>query len=93
MSKTFINGFLIKEKKLSGSNGEYSIMTVGIKVDEFIAQLKEIEKESGFANIVIKKRKTPSDKGLTHYAEVDDWEPNKGQAVPVQNIDESEIPF
>jgi hypothetical protein len=71
----FISGLFIKEKNLRGKTGDYSVMNVGIKVDELIEQLNKIKKENGFANIIIKRRKSTSDSGLTHYAEIDTWEP------------------
>ena len=42
---------------------------------ELIETLKEIE-ENGWANLCIGKRQTPSDKGVTHYAYVDEWKPD-----------------
>ncbi len=33
--------------------------------------------EQGFANIIISKRREPSDKGVTHYVTVDTWKPEK----------------
>ena len=74
MEKQYINGVFFKEKVFE--NGGSQIKT-SIKVDEFIKQLQEIKNEKGYANIIISKRKQPSDKGITHYATVDTWKPEK----------------
>lgn len=41
--------------------------------------------ESGWVNVVVKERREPSEKGTTHYLEVDTWKPepreNNGQSA------------
>jgi hypothetical protein len=32
--------------------------------------------ENGWVNVLVKKRRTPSESGLTHYLEVDNWKPD-----------------
>lgn len=32
--------------------------------------------DNGWINVVVKERRTPSEKGTTHYLEVDTWKPN-----------------
>lgn len=32
--------------------------------------------ENGWINVVVKERREPSEKGTTHYLEVDKWKPN-----------------
>ena len=75
MEKKYLNELIIKEK--SFDNGG-SILRVSIKVNDLIEKLKEIEKETGWANICIAERQTPSDKGVTHYAYEDEWKPKEG---------------
>ena len=70
-NKNYLNGAVIKEH--SFDNGG-TVLKVWIKVDEFIEQLESIEK-NGSANIVIQKRKEPSDKGVTHYIVEDTYKP------------------
>jgi hypothetical protein len=82
MEKQYINGVFFKEKVFE--NGGSQIKT-SIKVDEFIKQLQEIKNEKGYANININKRREPSEKGITHYAEVDTWKPEKQKDNSAEN--------
>jgi hypothetical protein len=70
--KNYINGMIIKEKSFDNGGSQ---LKVSIKVDEFIEQLKAIN-EKGWVNLVISKRKEPSDKGVTHYAFQDTFIPD-----------------
>ncbi|MDH3324378.1 MAG: hypothetical protein OEL89_01955 [Candidatus Peregrinibacteria bacterium] len=36
--------------------------------------------ENGWINVVVKERRTPSEKGTTHYCEVDKWKPDPNRA-------------
>ena len=50
--------------------------------------------ESGWVNVNVKKRREPSEKGTTHYLEVDTWKPNggtSGTAKPANNNDAEEL--
>ena len=68
--KNYLNGAVIKEHTFDNGG---TILKVWIKVDEFIEQLESIEKK-GSANILIQKRKEPSEKGVTHYIVEDTYE-------------------
>ena len=70
--KNYINGMIIKEKSFDNGGSQ---LKLSIKVEEFIEQLKTIE-EKGWANLIVSRRKEPSDKGVTHYAYEDSWKPN-----------------
>jgi len=70
--KNYINGMIIKEKTFDNGGSQ---LKVSVKVDEFIEQLKTIN-EKGWVNLIISRRKEPSDKGVTHYAYEDPWKPN-----------------
>jgi hypothetical protein len=35
--------------------------------------------DNGWVNVVVKERREPSEKGTTHYLEVDTWKPNTDQ--------------
>ena len=72
-NKNYLNGAVIKEHAFDNGG---TILKVWIKVDEFIEQLESIEKK-GSANILIQKRKEPSEKGVTHYIVEDTWEAKK----------------
>jgi len=37
---------------------------------------------NGWVNLIIKERREPSQSGMTHYLEVDNWKPNKTMQVP-----------
>jgi len=69
-NKNYLNGAVIKEHTFDNGG---TILKVWIKVDEFIEQLESIEKK-GSANILIQKRKEPSEKGVTHYIIEDTYE-------------------
>tara|TARA_R110000787_G_scaffold66560_3_gene149386 strand:- start:938 stop:1222 length:285 start_codon:yes stop_codon:yes gene_type:complete len=70
-NKNYLNGAVIKEHAFDNGG---TVLKVWIKVDEFSEQLKSIEK-NGSANIVIQKRKEPSEKGVTHYIVEDTYKP------------------
>ena len=69
--KNYLNGAVIKEHTFDNGGTE---LKVWIKVDEFFEQLESIE-NNGSANIIIQKRKEPSDKGVTHYIVEDTYKP------------------
>jgi len=69
--KNYLNGAVIKEHAFDNGG---TVLKVWIKVDDFIEQLDSIEK-NGSANIVIQKRKEPSEKGVTHYIVEDTYVP------------------
>lgn len=69
--KNYLNGAVIKEHTFDNGG---TVLKVWVKVDEFSEQLKSIEK-NGSANIIIQKRKEPSEKGVTHYIVEDTYKP------------------
>ena len=50
---------------------------------------------NGWVNLVVKERREPSEKGTTHYLEIDQWSPNKDSAnsTPTKQEEEEEMPF
>ena len=68
--KTYINKCAIKEYKFPDGG---SVLNCAFGVDE----LKEHADDYGWVNITIAERREPSDKGNTHYAYKDEFEPNK----------------
>ena len=87
----YVNGLFIKEI------GNYGNLSIGIKVDELTEQLQTLKNKNGYANIVIKKRKESSEKGFTHYAVVDTWQPNQTKdrvdAEDGLTEEQSDLPF
>ena len=82
MEKKYVNEIIVKEKTFDNGG---SLLKVSVKVPELIETLKEIE-ENGWANLCIGKRQTPSDKGVTHYAYVDEWKPDRDKSKPDSNM-------
>jgi CRISPR/Cas system type I-B associated protein Csh2 (Cas7 group RAMP superfamily) len=50
---------------------------------EDVEKLKEGLK-NGWVNAVVKERREPSEKGTTHYLEIDTWEPNQDGGNPAK---------
>lgn len=75
--KTYINKCSIKEYKFPDGG---SVLNCAFGVDE----LNEHADENGWVNITIAERREPSDKGNTHYAYKDEFEPKKkdGDGLP-----------
>ena len=89
--KNYLNGAVIKEHTFDNGGTE---LKVWIKVDEFLEQLESIE-NNGSANIIIKKRKEPSDKGVTHYIVEDTYKPKEidRQVNNGDEDDDDDYPF
>jgi hypothetical protein len=90
----YVNGIIIKEKTFDNGGSQ---LKMSIKVEDFTSQLKELS-ENGWANLIISKRKEPSDTGVTHYVKVDTWKPDpnkvgKPNAAPIKAEAESDLPF
>lgn len=52
--------------------------------------------DNGWINLVVKERREPSEKGTTHYMEVDTWKPdgaNNAQTQNNTNTESEEHPF
>ncbi len=61
----YVNGATLKKSN-------YGIKFSG-KADEFIAEIRKNTNEKGYFNFEIKERQQPSEKGVTHYIQVDEW--------------------
>lgn len=50
---------------------------------------------NGWVNVVVKERREPSEKGTTHYLEVDTWKPNQeaesSKAAPAKPAQTNEV--
>jgi hypothetical protein len=93
--KQYVNGIIIKEKTFDNGGTQ---LKLSIKVDDLINQLKELD-DNGWVNLIVVRRKEPSDTGITHYSYVDTWKPNKSLKDEVAKIanpikqDADDLPF
>jgi hypothetical protein len=83
--RIFLNGI----KKLKGL--QYNAVSMSIKVDEFIEELKANQNDRGYVNILIKERKQADKFGNDRFAEVDTWKPNA--AAQTGNSKTDDLPF
>ena len=86
--KKYLNGIIIKEKEFDNGGKQLQIK---IKVSEFIDELRSVE-ENDWANLIINRRKQPSDKGVTHYMVVDTWRPDKNYQAPIEKYENESKP-
>jgi len=93
--KQYVNGMIIKEKTFDNGGTQ---LKVSIKVEELRNQLKELD-DNGWVNLIVTRRKEPSDAGVTHYAYVDPWKPTIKSTGDTRNKkvvtsgDEDDLPF
>ena len=73
-------------KKITTKYGE--IFNANIKLED----LKKIEKR-GWVNITIAERREPSEKGATHYAYENTYEPPKEPSVESLLENKDDVPF
>ena len=73
-------------KKITTQYGE--LFNANFKMED----LQKIAK-NGWVNITIAERKEPSEKGATHYAYVNDYEPKTKTPVSISNKEDLEVPF
>ena len=73
--KKYVNGIIIKEKVFDNGGKQ---LKVSIAISELIRQLSDIKdrSDSDWANLIIARRREPSDKGVTHYVYQDTWQPD-----------------
>jgi hypothetical protein len=82
--RTFINKCAIRKKDFDKGG---SLMNCAFNVEELASYAKD-----GWVRIVISERRSPSEKGHTHYAYLDTFVP-KQKAEPVQEEEPDDIPF
>ena len=89
--KQYVNGMIIKEKTFDNGGTQ---LRISIKVEDLTQQLKEIS-ENGWCNLIVTRRKEPSDAGVTHYSYVDTWKPSKtsGNKVKAAADADDGLPF
>ena len=68
------------------------MMVANFKVDELQANSK-----NGWVSMVISERREPSEKGATHYAYVNDYEPPQNNDEPKKSVNKKvvkdDLPF
>ncbi len=90
--KKYVNGIVIKEKTFDNGGSQ---LKMSVKVEDFINELKAVE-DKGWANLIVSRRKEPSDTGVTHYVKVDTWKPDpkKTSSKPkVETLEDDDLPF
>lgn len=70
--KVYVNAMWFEEKTFDDGG---SIIKVNITADDMIKFLKENKNKDGYVKIVVSKRKQVGEKGQTHYAYLDTWQP------------------
>ena len=88
----YINSVSIKETQFS--------LKISAPLDKLIEELKQ-NSSNGCVNLEVKKRRTPSEKGATHYMQVDDWRREQGsqsdfprpEITPLDEDDNLGLPF
>lgn len=78
-AKTYVDALFIK-KKTFGTDGV--ALKVSVQCKDFFEFAKKHKNEGGWLNFDIMERKTPSEKGHTHYAVLDTWKPNEQGEKP-----------
>jgi poly(A) polymerase Pap1 len=73
-TKTYVDAIFIKERKI-GEDGKK--LAISIQCKDFFEFAKKYKNEGGWLNIDVLERKTPSEKGHTHYAQLDTWKPKE----------------
>jgi hypothetical protein len=81
--KQYVNGIIIKEKTFDNGGSQ---LKVSIKVDDLMEQLNKL-KDDGWVNLIVARRKEPSDGGITHYSYVDTWKPKKSSGGSKNTLD------
>ena len=76
--KIYADGWYVREKTFPSTGN--TILSVSIKADQAIAFLNQHKDEQGFVRIGISRRRTESEKGLTHTVWLDTWRPQAKQA-------------
>ena len=53
-------------------------------IEKIVERSKETKDRGGWVNLALKERREPSEKGNTHYLEIDTWEPNQDGGNPAK---------
>jgi len=83
--KKYINMCKIKEKKFDNGG---SVLNASFNVKE----LEKLSNVDGWVNITICERREESEKGATHYAYHNDFQPN-GSGSSLRKDEDDDLPF
>ena len=89
--KVYINGIFIKEHVFDDGN---KILKLSVNKDG-IEQLQSLLNGDGWLNVDIKERREVSDKGLTHYMQLNTFKPKDASPHDPgdENDNEDKLPF
>lgn len=68
------------------------MLKVSIHQEDVAKLVTEASENSGWVNLDLKERREPSEKGWTHYFEVNRWSPDADKAT-TEVIEEDDLPF
>jgi hypothetical protein len=96
--KKYIKGVYLKEKTFNNGG---SLISVSIKVDDFIEAIKAVEQNKGYINLNIEKMRETNERGNTHYVCENTWKPANvvsttvNTPVPAEIVedDKDSLPF
>jgi hypothetical protein len=93
--KVYLNGLIIKGRENQFGEEE---LKVSVKVEDLVKELQQHKDERGWVNLEIRKKKQPSDKGVSHYTVLDTWKPSgQAPAMPQSNdfpaVEDNDLPF
>jgi hypothetical protein len=94
--KKYIKGVYLKEKTFNNGG---SLISVSIKVDDFIEAIKAVEQNKGYINLNIEKMRETNERGNTHYVCENTWKPstnstpNPVNPVPSEIAGTDDLPF
>jgi len=87
----YINGIFVREKTFDNGG---SSLNVGMKVETLIEELGKYQDDKGYVNFVIAKRRSPSEKGITHYVKLNTWKPKEeDKRVSSDPMPDDDVPF
>ena len=90
-----------EQQKIYAGNGKAIQTDSGFSFLRFSISPKDLEainawakNNNGWCNLDIMKRKQPSEKGITHYGQINTWVPQKKQPdISVGEADLNDVPF
>jgi len=85
--KIYITGILIKTKvfkkgepcSMCNKDDSEEMLKVSIKVEELVQQLELYMDTNGWVNLDISRRRTPSEKGITHSVALNTFKPRSSR--------------
>jgi len=85
MSKTYLNGIFLKERKFDNGGSIINATITETFVNDCLDKM-----DNGKIRVKICSRREPDKNGNTHYVEVDDWKPSQQQ---IEEHKKDDIPF